>query len=98
MAETNDERRARLEAELRALETQDREAAISQQAGQTGMGDVLGHLVAHSAGYPAPDDREVHARAVRREYGLGEYAPEELEKAKAEKTQAKKAKTEAGSE
>lgn len=76
-AETKDERRARLEAELRALEAEDREADISQRADDTSLGDVLGHLVAHSAGYPTLQDREVHARAVRREFGLGEYGPDE---------------------
>src|SRR6266702_1412229 len=104
MAETKDERRARLQDELRALETEDREADISQRADQTSMGDVVSHLVAHSAGYPTLEDREVHARAVRKEFGLGEYAPDEVataeeagagaEKAGAEKAGAEKARAE----
>jgi len=96
MAETKDERRARLEAELRALETEDREADISQRAEQTSLGDVVSHLVAHSAGYPTLEDHEVHARAIRKEFGLDEYGQDEVapdEVAPDEVANAEKAKT-----
>lgn len=74
MAETKEERRARLEAELRAIEEDDREAEIQAQVKDVSLSDVVAHLVQHSAGYPTNDHREVHARAVRKHYGVGEYA------------------------
>lgn len=77
MAETKEERRARLEAELRAIEEDDREAQIEAAVKDVSLPDVLDHLVRHSGGYPTVDHREVHARAVRKHYKTGEYAPEE---------------------
>lgn len=73
-AETKDERRARLEAELAEIDKESREEAINQAVSDVSLHDVIGHLVQHSAGYPTNDDREVHARAVRKHYGTGEYA------------------------
>ena len=71
---TTEERKAALLAELSKLETEDREAKISAQVDDLSLADVLGHLVQHSGGYPTLDDREVHARAVRKHFGTGEYA------------------------
>lgn len=74
---TNEERRAALQAELAKLETEDREDTINAQADDLDLADVLGHLVQHSAGYPTHDDREVHARVIRKHYKRGEYAEDD---------------------
>lgn len=74
MAESKEDRRARLEAELRAIDEDNREEALAAAVKDVSLGDVLHHLVTHSAGYPTNDDREVHARVVRNNYKIGEYA------------------------
>lgn len=76
-AETKDERRARLEAELAEIDKESREEELSRAADDVSIHDVIGHLVANSTGYPTSDDREVHARAVRKHYGTGEYAEQD---------------------
>lgn len=68
MAESSAERKERLEAELRALDDEDREAVIASQVSETSFGDVIRHLVTHSSGYPTFEDREVHLRVVDQEY------------------------------
>lgn len=70
MAETRDERKARLAAELAAMDQQDREDDIQRASQEVTMGDVVHHLVSHSLGYPTVDDREAHLRAVRREFHM----------------------------
>lgn len=63
-AETIEDRRARLQAELNAIDNDNREELISARASETSLGDVITHLVQHSGGYPSRDEREVHLRAV----------------------------------
>jgi trehalose/maltose hydrolase-like predicted phosphorylase len=75
MAETREDRRAKLTAELAALDIEDTEASIQRGVEETSFADVLTHLVNNSAGYPTAAEREVHLRVVDRQLGGQPQAP-----------------------
>lgn len=47
---------------------------IAARAAEVTLADVLQHLVANSTGFPLARDREVHLAALRRHFGIDEYA------------------------
>lgn len=84
MAETREQVKARLEAELAKLDQEGQEEDINRAAADTSLYDVVSHLVSNASGYPTHADREAHARAVRRHFKVGEYADTETPAAPAE--------------
>lgn len=84
MALTREEQKAKLQAELAQLDTEDREQEINDRVEETTLPDVIQHLVANSTGYPTHQDREVHARAVHKHYKTGPYAEDEADEAPSE--------------
>jgi hypothetical protein len=65
---TTDDRRAALTAELAAMDTEDREAEVRRRVEDRTFGEVITHLVANSAGYPTPTDRDVDLAVVARQF------------------------------